>query len=69
MNKKLKSLSLKEVEKLLREDLSKKDLTLIAYERFGIPPSGVSKKQLREQIGISMNHEESMKVIAKMASK
>ena len=68
MSKKVKKLSLKEVEKLLKKDLSKKDLILIAYERFGIPPSG-NKKQLRELISISINHEESMKVIAKMASK
>ena len=68
MDKKVKGLSLREVEKLLREDLSKKDLILIAYERFGIPPSG-TKKQLRELIAISINHEESISVIAKMASR
>ena len=68
MNKKVKSLSLREVEKLLKRDLSKKELVSLAYERFGIPPSG-TKKQLRELISISVNHEESMKVIAKMASK
>ena len=69
MNKKVKNLSLIEVKKLLKKDLSKKDLISIANERFGIPHGGKSKKQLREHIGISINHEESMKVIAKMASK
>ncbi|MCK4526328.1 hypothetical protein KAW18_03055 [candidate division WOR-3 bacterium] len=67
-DKKVKSLTLTKVEKLLKEDLSKKELILIVFERFGIPPSG-NKKQLREQIAISINHEKSMKVIAKMASK
>ena len=70
ISKKVKNLSLKEVEKLLKKDLSKKELILIAYERFGIPSGSVgNKKQLREQITISINHEESMKVIAKMASR
>ena len=68
MNKKVKSLSLREVEILLKRDLSKKELVSLVYERFDIPRSG-TKKQLRELISISVNHEESMKVIAKMASK
>ena len=68
MNKKVKNLSLKEVEKLLKKDLSKKELILIAYERFGILSGSVgNKKQLRKHIGFSINHERSMKVIAELA--
>ena len=70
MSKKVKNLSLTEVEKLLKKDLSKKELIQIAYERFGIPSgSAGNKKQLREQIGDAIENSRTLGIIAKMASR
>lgn len=70
MSKKVKNLSLSEVEKLLKKDLSKKELILIAYERFGIPSGSVgNKKQLREQIGVVIKNSRTLDIIARVASR
>lgn len=62
-------LTLPEVEVLLKGKLSKSEFVSIAYDRFGISSAqNKSKKELRELIGIAINHEMSMEVIKIMGS-
>ena len=67
--KQIEKLTLAEVEKLLDTNLLQGILALIAEKRFGIPSAKYkTKKELRELISITVNHERSMKVIGELAS-
>jgi len=67
--KQIKEYSLSEVEELLNTNLLQGILALIAEKRFGIPNSySKTKKELRELINASVEHEKSMAVIKEVAS-
>ena len=66
--KQIKEYSLSEVEELLNTNLLQGILALIAEKRFGIPNSySKTKKELRELINASVEHEKTMKTIKEAA--
>ena len=67
--KRVKDYSLTEVEKLLSTNMLRETLAIVAEKRFGIPSANnKTKKQLRELINASVEHEKSMAVIKEVAS-
>ena len=62
-----------ELEKLLSQDeITKKELVELGYQRFGIPRSGMqrmSKKELFETIRAALAHEESLRIISSAAKR